>query len=228
MSRKYLFLFDIDGTLIAPGTLPRKLLDSIISEKTGASPVLKYEDVAGFTDPLIVRNAIRKLNGSDGDIGIVVNQILDEYVSRFEAEYSGDSEASEYDDTIDLLSKVKTDRHAVGIMTGNMKAVAEVKLRRFGLWKEFPFGVFADDVELRSDMPWIARERSWDAYEESFQFQHMVIVGDTAEDAKAAVGAGTKSIIVYRKVDHLEKIRNENPTLIVDSLKKVDLGSILK
>lgn len=228
MNRRFLFLFDIDGTLIAPGTLPRKLLDSVIMEKAGASPELTYEDVAGFTDPLIVRNAIRKLNAADGDISGLVKQILKEYENKFAAQYSEESEASIYEDAAGLLSCVQSEGHAVGILTGNMRSVAKVKLERFGLWEEFPFGVFGDDADLRADMPWIARERSWDAYEESFQFRHMVIVGDTAEDAKAASKSGAKSIIVYRHPDHVQNIQKAEPTCVVDSLEKVDLHNVLK
>ena len=45
--RKKLFLFDIDGTIISPGNVGRKLLDKILLDYFHRSPNLKYEDVAG-------------------------------------------------------------------------------------------------------------------------------------------------------------------------------------
>ena len=59
---KKLFLFDIDGTLISPSNIARKLLDKILIDQFGKSPNLKYEDVAGSTDLLIIENALRKID----------------------------------------------------------------------------------------------------------------------------------------------------------------------
>ena len=40
----------------------------------------------------------------------------------------------------------------VGLLTGNILAGAKAKLRHFGLWDHFPFGVFADGLEDRDDV----------------------------------------------------------------------------
>ena len=56
-----LVMFDIDGTLLFPGTLARKLLDRAIEDNIGESPRLALEDVAGYTDPVIVGNALRRM-----------------------------------------------------------------------------------------------------------------------------------------------------------------------
>ena len=50
---KQLILFDIDGTLIHPGTVARKLLDKMVEEVANLSPELQVEDVAGYTDPIL-------------------------------------------------------------------------------------------------------------------------------------------------------------------------------
>ena len=59
--RKKLFLFDIDGTIISPGDVGRKLLDRIFIENFNRSPNLQYEDVAGSTDPIIVEKALLRI-----------------------------------------------------------------------------------------------------------------------------------------------------------------------
>ena len=59
--RKKLFLFDIDGTIISPGNVGRKLLDKIFLDNFHRSPNLKYEDVAGSTDPIIVEKGLLKI-----------------------------------------------------------------------------------------------------------------------------------------------------------------------
>ncbi len=81
---KQLILFDIDGTLIHPGTIARKLLDSMVEEVSGASPKLKVEDVAGFTDPIILETALRRTNFSDGELSSMVSTLLEQYPAKLE------------------------------------------------------------------------------------------------------------------------------------------------
>ena len=63
MTSKKLFLFDIDGTLISPGSISRGLLSNAISKEiNGKSIELGYDDVAGSTDRSIIRNALVTLD----------------------------------------------------------------------------------------------------------------------------------------------------------------------
>ena len=41
---------------------------------------------------------------------------------------------------------------AIGLLTGNIRLGAEIKLRHFDLWKEFATGGFADDHEDRDQI----------------------------------------------------------------------------
>ena len=57
---KKLFLFDIDGTLISPGSVSRNILAQTISKVTNTPVDPGYDDVAGFTDLSITRNALTR------------------------------------------------------------------------------------------------------------------------------------------------------------------------
>ena len=65
-----------------------------------------------------------------------------------------------YQDCVDFLDKVQNAGHAVCLLTGNMKAVARIKLEKFDLWKRFDFGVFAEDTEDKLAMPRLAKKRA--------------------------------------------------------------------
>ncbi|SVE51178.1 uncharacterized protein METZ01_LOCUS504032, partial [marine metagenome] len=83
--RKYLFLFDIDGTLISPGGVSRGLLAKAVTEKTGEKVHLGYNDVAGYTDRSIVRNALLKMNQTiTADL---LDRILQYYFSLMKSEF---------------------------------------------------------------------------------------------------------------------------------------------
>ena len=104
--RNKLFLFDIDGTLISPGNVARKLLDKIIVRNFGQSPNLTYDDVAGSTDPLIVERALAKIGIKNREISNGVKTIIDQYQKELVPVYNNSDLPFVYDDCIHLLNRV--------------------------------------------------------------------------------------------------------------------------
>ena len=225
--KKLLFLFDIDGTLLSPASLSRKLLNEAITEITGFLPDLQYKDVAGYTDPSIVEKALGKAGIPSMETSELLSRILDYYSEKTGEVFPVSEKPFVYEDAVVFLDKVVASGSAVGLMTGNINRVAKVKLHRFNLWSTFPFGVFGDDVAEKSIMPRIAQERAWDFYRQAFRLEHMIIVGDTSSDAYAAAENGSRSIIVCRKPEHRDEIISAEPGQIVDTLDDEILLSIL-
>lgn len=217
-SHPKLYLFDIDGTLIAPGPLPRRLLNAAVAEAAGRSPQLGYSDVAGFTDPAIVRNALKKLGIADGQVGELTATILAAYLERLGDQFPTSRESRVYDDALKLLERVTSRGYAVGLLTGNLRQAALIKLDRFGLSNRFPCGVYGDDVEDRGAMPWVARVRAREVYGIAFPWQDMILVGDTARDAQAAAQNGIRSLIVCRRQEYRDQILAARAGQVVDRL----------
>lgn len=212
-----LYLFDIDGTLISPGPSARKAINQAIENFTGIPPNLQIKDVAGLTDRLIVRNTLGKC-GTDGAITEVITDIINDYLTIFENTYFESKEAFVYEDALHLVHKVKENGLALALLTGNVKRGAQIKLGRFDLMKHFSFGAFGDDGETRYDLPIIARNRAQEVLGKTYEFDEIVLVGDTPEDAKAAKINGCKSIIVCRRQEWYDDIVKAGADLIVDSL----------
>jgi len=219
---KQLILFDIDGTLLHPGTIARTLLDSMVEEVSGTSPELQVEDVAGFTDPIILETALRRANYNDRDLSLMVNSLLDSYPPRLEQAYGNHDEAFVYDDALLLAKACHDEGWQVGLLSGNIRQAAEIKLQRFGLWDMFQFGLFGDDARNREDLVWMAEEASWEILGESYTHNRMVLVGDTVEDTKAAKANGVRSLIVCRRPETRERIQLAEPTWLVDSLEETE------
>jgi len=220
--KKRLILFDIDGTLLDPGTLARKLIDEVVKEVTGQSPELQVTDVAGFSDPVIIRTALAKLGQTDGDISATVDDILHRYLRRLQEKYPEYEKPRLYDDAMPLVAACKLCGWHVGLLSGNLREAAKVKLRRFGIWEKFAFGVFGDDAVSRDDLLWVAREHAWDALAEAYTYDRMILVGDTPNDARIATENGVRSLIVCRRPEWKREIVQHNPTWLVDSFKNVD------
>ena len=212
-----LYLFDIDGTLISPGPSARKAINQAIENFTGIPPDLQIKDVAGMTDRLIVRNALEK-NGTNGDLSEVITNIINDYLTIFKNTYLESDGAFIYEDALELVQKVKEKSFPLGLLTGNVKRGAQIKLGRFDLMKHFSFGAFGDEGKTRNDLPIIARYRAQEILGKSFEFEDIVLVGDTPEDAIAAKVNGCKSIIVCRRKEWYNDIVKAGADLIVDSL----------
>ena len=215
--RNKLFLFDIDGTLLSPGPSARKAINQAIENYTGVPPNLQIKDVAGMTDRLIVKNALEKC-GVDGDLSEIITDIINDYLTLFENTYHDSKEAFVYKDALKLVQKVQEKDIPLGLLTGNVKRGAQIKLNRFDLMKHFSFGAFGDDGETRNDLPIIARYRAQEILGKSFKFEDIVLIGDTPEDAIAAKVNGCKSIVVCRRQEWYDDIVKAGADLIVDSL----------
>ena len=212
-----LYLFDIDGTILSPGPSARKAINQAIENFTGVPPNLQIKDVAGMTDRLIVRNALEK-SGADGDITEVITDIINDYLTIFENTYLKSDGAFVFEDALHLVHKIKEKSFPLGLLTGNVKRGAKIKLGKFDLMKHFSFGVYGEEGATRSDLPIVARNRAKEILGKSFEFEDIVLVGDTPEDAIAAKVNGCKSIIVCRRQEWYNDIVNAGADLIVDNL----------
>ena len=215
--KEKLYLFDIDGTLISPGPSARKAINQAIENFTGVPPNLQIKDVAGLTDRLIVKNALGK-NEIDGDMKEVINVIINDYLTTFENTYLKSDGAFVYEDALRLVQKVKEKSFPLGLLTGNVKRGAQIKLGRFDLMKHFSFGAFGDEGETRNDLPIVARNRAQEVLGKTYEFDEIVLVGDTPEDAIAAKVNGCKSIVVCRRQEWYDDIINAGADLVVESL----------
>ena len=156
--------------------------------------------------------------GTDGDITEVINNIINDYLTLFENTYLESTGAFVYEDALELVQKVKEKRISFGLLTGNVKRGAEIKLNRFDLMKHFSFGAFGEDGSTRSDLPIVARKRAQEILGKSFEFEDIVLVGDTPEDAIAAKINGCKSIIVCRRQEWYNEIVKSGADLVVERL----------
>lgn len=212
-----LFLFDIDGTLISPGPAARKAINRAIENFTRVPPNLQIKDVAGMTDRLIVKNALRK-NGTNGNISEVITAIINDYLTLFESTYLESKEAFVYEDALELIQKVKEKSFPLGLLTGNVKRGAQIKLNRFDLMKHFSFGAYGEEGATRSDLPIVAQNHAKEVLGKDFKFEDIILIGDTPEDAIAAKVNGCKSIIVCRRQEWYDEIVEAGADLIVESL----------
>ncbi len=223
MAQRKLVLFDVDGTLISPGPIPRQALAEAISAGLGRAVTLSFLDVAGRTDPTIIRNALERSKPPDRPPAELVAEILEHYLTLLESRLPGSKGVEVFPGAESLVRACGEQKWVTALLTGNVQRGARAKLADTGLWDLFAFGVFGGDGNAREDLPWIARERAWDTLHESFRPEDTIIVGDTPNDAAIARLNHNASLIVCRRDDEgwRAAIAAEHPTWLVDDFADV-------
>ncbi len=195
-----LVLFDIDGTLLLRAHLEhRHALADAVREVWGVTdPGPAAVPAAGRTDGEIARE-ICLLGGVSADR-------IDDGAADFRAAcaraYARRCPPDLRDRHAPGVERVLADLAArdglrLSLVTGNLEAVARLKLERAGLGGFFAAGQggFGSDAEDRTELPSIARRRAGDdgaAYPRA----RTVVVGDTPNDIACARADGVRCVAV--------------------------------
>ena len=144
-------LFDIDGTLVASGGAGKAALETALTEEFGVPSLLENMQLSGRTDRGIMADMLRR-HGLDATPENY-RRLRDSYLRHLpKFLHSGRILPG----IAELLAHlVERDDVAIGLLTGNVRAGAKVKLGFFGLYDYFAFGGYGDHHLDRDD---VARE----------------------------------------------------------------------
>lgn len=109
----------------------------------------------------------------------------------------------------------------VGLLTGNIRRGAEIKLRHFDLWDGFTTGAFADDHEDRDQIAVVARDRARQLLDGSLRGEEIVVVGDTPHDIRCGRAIGAKVLAVTTGGATPDALREHRPDWLVEDLRAV-------
>ncbi|MCH8273102.1 MAG: HAD hydrolase-like protein, partial [Candidatus Marinimicrobia bacterium] len=93
----------------------------------------------------------------------------------------------------------------LGLVTGNMKRSAMIKLSPFGLERFFNVGAYASDDSDREKLPPIAVDRAERNWNVEFQSDSVFVVGDTIHDIRCAIVNNYRAIGIARRDGEKEK-----------------------
>ena len=109
----------------------------------------------------------------------------------------------------------------IGLLTGNIRLGAEIKLRHAELWGEFETGAFADDHEERAGIAAIAVKRGASLLKEELHGEEVLIIGDTPLDIACARALGAKVLAVATGGYSLAELQAHKPDFAFESLESV-------
>jgi phosphoglycolate phosphatase len=180
---KRLFLFDIDGTLVKARSNDR--FAQTINNLHGLEVKIKH-DYHGSTDRIIFIELLKGVNWSQREIMKAMPELMEELDRIHRASFSPEN-VKILPGIVDLLSELKKQGQAIGLITGNIEVIAKRKLEAVGIYSYFPLGGFGSDPHTeRADLVKIAVDRA----EFSDDLQNVYVIGDTPRDIWAAHEAG--------------------------------------
>jgi len=220
-----LVLFDIDGTLVHTGGAGLKAFARTFASQFNALNGVEKIGFAGRTDVNLVREFF----------GIHRIEATPENFRRFFENYAfwldqtvAQSNGGTCRGVLPFIEGLRALPNApmLGLLTGNVRLGAEIKLRRYNLWDVFEVGGFADDNEDRNQIAVAAFERGCRALGRQLRGEEIVVVGDTPHDIRCGRFIGAKTLAVATGGAKLDELRKYQPDWAVEDLTRVSTREV--
>lgn len=204
-------LFDIDGTLLNTGGAGQAAMETVFRREF--LPTLPAVDIptAGRTDRAICTDLFRHFG---------LNPRLEDW-DRFHTSYCAELPQSLKRRTGLVLPGVKEllaaiagrDDVLIGLLTGNFREGARIKLEHYELHHHFRCGGYGDHHHDRDE---VARE-AWNAVREIHPYadiERTWVLGDTPSDIRCARAIGAKVMAVATGMFSVEELAVHRPDVL--------------
>ncbi|MGH7973464.1 MAG: HAD family hydrolase, partial [Limisphaerales bacterium] len=222
-----LVLFDIDGTLVHTGGAGVKAFAKVFETEFGARDGFERLKFAGRTDVSLVREffGVHNIAATQQNF----QRFFERYVFWLD-HILRDSKTELCPGIREFIDAVRAFHPAplLGLLTGNIRLGAEIKLRHFELWDVFETGAFADDAEERDRIADIARERGCRLLNEELEKDQVLVIGDTPLDIRCARAIGAQVLAVATGGATLGELEAHKPERAVLDLTRLDESELAR
>ena len=186
-------LFDIDGTLVSAMGAGRLALQKSVLNNFNIDDDLSGIEFAGQTDTAIISRVIARISEQKSSMPANAEEkLLSGYLFELEA-LLNQKPAQVLPGTEEILATVaRNDSHIVGLLTGNVREGAKLKLSF--LFEQFEFGFFGDISHDRNDISRAALEHLKASHD--IKASDIIIIGDTPKDIECARAIKARSVAV--------------------------------
>lgn len=219
-SRQRLFLFDIDGTLLLSGGAGEAALEDAMEARFGSRDGLQSITLAGATDAAIARQllAFHEVEATMEEIQHFLDLYLESLHRRL-PQHPG----TLLPGIVELLDLLRaTPGAALGLLTGNLRRGAEIKLSHFGVWDYFEFGAFADDHADRNQLGPFALARAQAHHGLEFSPRQTYILGDTPRDIECGRAIGAWTVAIATGQYSVAELAEHQPDYLLADLSRPD------
>jgi len=205
-----LVLFDIDGTLVHTGGAGVKAFARAFATEFGVANGTELLKFAGRTDVSLVREFfnLQRIEPSPENFDRFFASYL-HWLQHLIPDCTGGAcqGVLEFHQAL----SARPEPPLIGLLTGNIRKGARIKLERFNLWEKFPFGGFADDHEERPKIAAAALRRGSQQFGRDLRGEEVLVIGDTPLDIHCGRAIGAKVLAVATGGATLEELQRHNP-----------------
>jgi phosphoglycolate phosphatase len=220
-----LVLFDIDGTLIHSGGAGVKAFARAFASEFNVANGTEKMKFAGRTDTGLVREFFQthQIEATPENF----RRFFDCYIFWLDhllGNLRGGAckGAREFVDAIRLVPNPPT----MGLLTGNIRLGAELKLRHYDLWEAFVVGAFGDDHHDRNQLARIARQRGSRLVEKELHGEEILVIGDTPFDIECGKAIDARVLAVATGGAPLDQLQSHAPTWAVRDLTEISAREV--
>jgi phosphoglycolate phosphatase-like HAD superfamily hydrolase len=222
-----LVLFDIDGTLLRnAGGHHREALIAGIRSVTGIETTLEGVSTSGMLDRDLIRGMLQAAGASERSI----NRSMEAIVAACQ-EYYLENCGSGLQDRLcrgvcDCLMQLRGAGAVLGLVTGNLTAIAWRKMELAGVRDFFAVGGFAQDGRTRARLARIAFQRAVKAGLVK-RGCRVSLVGDHANDVAAAKANSFLAVAVATGLMPHEELQKLQPDVLLRDLSELEVRLLL-
>jgi phosphoglycolate phosphatase len=221
-----LVLWDVDYTLVATGRAGWHVYEIVLAElyglgmpdglgsmggRTDTSIALEVLAAAGVGDPLAeLPRFQQRMAGRAPELEGMVRE-YGRALPGAEQALAAVSALAQRDDGQLVVQS---------LLTGNIPALARVKLGAFGLagHLDLTIGAYGDISEVRADLVPVARQNAARRYQADFSGTATVLIGDTPKDVEAAAVSGARAVAVASGNFTMQQLRDAGAEVVLPDL----------
>jgi len=211
----YVYLFDIDGTLLSSGGAGKAAMEKAVCTTFGAPDTLSNVPYSGRTERVIARDLFA-LHGIP-DTRENWERFRAGYL-RLLPQYLHSHQGSILPGIAGLLESLRRRTDAViGLLTGNTRDGARLKLQHYGIYHYFSLGGFGDDHLDRNDVACEALAVIQGHMEGRARLDCIWVIGDTPLDIRCARSIGVRVAAVATGFHDVDELRAAEPDLVLEN-----------
>ncbi|NOK62877.1 MAG: HAD family hydrolase [Chloroflexi bacterium AL-W] len=222
-----LILWDIDGTLLYGGGASGEIMRSAMEQTYGAPFHQERISYAGKTDQQIILDTFP--HQSDTELLGQLDHFTTIYVEEFHKRTPDFLSRGQILEGVSAaLEQLSTQPVIQSVLTGNIRAIAHLKLELMALTQYFDLrvGAYGSDHPQRAQLVPMALARAEQHYGRQFVQHNAIIVGDTPNDIACGQASGVRTVAVASGPFSVEQLRSHNPDAVLSSL--ADTDAVLK
>jgi len=226
VTSRNLVLFDIDGTLMrGAGPHHKNALTEAARSVLNVDCTLEGVDTAGCLDTDLIRLMLDNAGVPRRRISSVIKRVMEAAQDHYSINCTADFSGKVCPGVKRALEMLIGDGIPLGLVTGNLSAIAWRKLQNAQLESFFTFGAFAEEAKSRAALAKLAALKAKRSYAAAHRCS-VTLIGDHANDIQAAKANGFRSVAVATGMMNVEQLSQWKPDLVLESLEGVSIESI--